>query len=388
MLACVSIPPVALVPKSHGHTKHNDHAKKPCTRDHHCKQSSQPAASLPKPATASEQHSPSAPSNASSSMSLALEISGNVNRIEEFVETARGREEVMTRAAAAGWTVAVFCVLDARNDTLQQLREEVSRFEARLSTSSRVVNCKVADEAEGIFDGNGGLRPEHRAAHPDYPYPRRDLELGPGPPAHLSRPTWPDRVRNSLRMFHKLWLVGELRRRSGLSFDVVWRMRPDTVGTGKAKPELDLQVLRVLRELGHSHARASYVVPKFPEVASGLHTDMEALLPTSAADRYDRVWHELAGLYARGTTFHPEKLVVKNMQAGGFKFRASDALVLHKCTWWRLGHHGHLRPPVWPCRELLSFDPTSTSKPNANANGNKGPAAGGFWLTGKKGLLG
>lgn len=262
-------------------------------------------------------------------LALALEITGHVHHAADFVAASRGKVEVITQAAAEHWSIGVFCVLSTDSEmVLSQLAHAVSRFAEEVQPLATTVNCTVDPLSASIYADDTTprqLRPEHRVYHPEYPYPRRNNKLGPG------RAQWLGRVQNTLSMFDKLWRVSELRRSSSKRrYDVVWRSRSDATATVP---------LATMRSIAGS--RTEYIVPSEPFVAKGVHTDMEAILPTRAADRYDAAWRTLAQLYAGGFAFHPEAIVVENMRSGGFTYKTSDALHL-KC--WQMAS------PKWPCQ--------------------------------------
>tara|TARA_B110001452_G_scaffold266782_1_gene274585 strand:+ start:1029 stop:2117 length:1089 start_codon:yes stop_codon:yes gene_type:complete len=281
-------------------------------------------------------------------LSLALEITGHVHRVDDLIAATRGKMDVVAAAAAAKWTVDVFCVLSAdSNATLVRLRRAVDRFEGELRRHAGVVNCTLDPFGESIYESGTTtsprpLRPQHRGFHPAYPYLRRNDTLGPG------RGGWLARVQNSLSMFEKFWRVGELRRSSlrGANptrrpHDIVWRSRPDAAAT------LPLEAVRRLVD-----SPTGYLVPGAPMVAAGIPTDMEAILPgaSGAADRFDAIWRNLAQLERSGVAFHPESLVAGNMRAAGFAFQASDEMVLHSCTHRpAVKNSPRLVRPEWPC---------------------------------------
>ena len=277
-------------------------------------------------------------------LSLALEITGHVHRVDDFTAATRGKMDMVVAAAAARWSVEVFCVLSAgSNATLVRLARAIDRFEGELRRHAGVVNCTLDPLGESIYESGATspmlLRSQHRAYHPAYPYPRRNLTLGPG------RGGWLARVQNSLSMFEKLWRVGALRRSSLLGgrrpHDLVWRSRPDAAAT------LPLEAVRRVVD-----SPTEYLVPGAPMVAAGIPTDMEAILPVAsgAADRYDAIWRNLAQLERDGAAFHPESLVAINMRAAGFAFRVSEQMVLHSCTHRPPTKNSpRLVRPVWPC---------------------------------------
>lgn len=268
-----------------------------------------------------------------------------MHSVDDLIAATRGKMEMVAAAAAANWSVDVFCVLSAdSNATLARLRRAVDRFEGELRRHAGVINCTIDPLGESIYESGPAsprqLRPEHRAIHPAYPYPHRNTTLGPG------RGGWLSRVQNSLSMFEKLWRVGELRRSHGRlggrrPYDLVWRSRPDAAAT------LPLEAVRRV-----VFSPSEYMVPHAPMVAAGIPTDMEAILPAAsgAADRYDEIWRNLAQLEREGAAFHPESLVAGNMRAAGFAFRASDEMVLHSCTHRTATKTSpRLVRPVWPC---------------------------------------
>ena len=175
------------------------------------------------------------------------------------------------------------------------------------------------------------LKPEHRADHPQYPYPNHNPETS---------------VDHTLSMCFKLAIVGQLRHRSRMRYDLVWRTRTDFYVVDVSWPLLRTLVAR--QPPSASQTPAPKYLPWFiiPTVHYVSMTDVEAFLSEPAADRYDSWWWKIPSLYASGVVFHPETMLNALLHAGLARFHDSKLKVIRCFPAGRLKKGIHLATPT------------------------------------------
>eukprot|EP00900_Chrysochromulina_parva_P021951 jgi/Chrpa1/438/Chrysochromulina_OHIO_Genome00014191-RA len=160
------------------------------------------------------------------------------------------------------------------------------------------------------------LKSEYRADHPHYPYSNHNPETS---------------VDRTLSMCFKLAIVGQLRNRSRMRYDLVWRTRTDFYVVNVSWPLLRTLMARhraaTLPPPSASQTPAPKYLPWFltPTIDERLQwfhqmTDVEAFLSEPAAARYDSWWWKIPSLYASGVVFHPETMLTALMHAGLARF--------------------------------------------------------------------
>ena len=182
---------------------------------------------------------------------------------------------------------------------------------------SEWLSTRASSRASGRRSQGGRLKPEYLPAHPHYPYPNHNGEVD---------------VDHMLSAWFKLSVVGELRNRSraarGVTYDLVWRTRPDFYTVNIPWPLLRRLVSRArthadcgsqggaAHERGHGQLPSPWFLtptldPRWPSYM----TDVEAFLSEPAAARYDSFWWSAPSLYARGVVLHPETMLYTLMTA-------------------------------------------------------------------------
>jgi hypothetical protein len=284
---------------------------------------------------------------------LALELAGCIRSLA--LSTA-GKLANVEHAVSAGYRVDLFCALSGctDNQSEDEIRSEelaarsfVREFLRTVRHASDVViNCSYwpyAGEGEALTE-RGILRPELRQRHaPSYPYSRW---------AHQN----PQAIPRTLAQAHKLYLVGEMRRRSGRRYELVWRQRPDYVSMG-----FDLALAAAT--LGPPNASVQYLVPG-GYCAGSAHTDIEAVLNEAAADHYDGLLPGVERLYVAGGSrrfWGPEVLLDEHMRSvGKFRYESQPDVKLYRCSPYCFGD-------AHPCRLLPSASAHNPSSCSAGA---------------------
>jgi hypothetical protein len=201
------------------------------------------------------------------------------------------------------------------------------------------------------------LKPEYRADHPHYPYSNHNPETS---------------VDHTLSMCFKLAIVGQLRNRSRMRYDLVWRTRTDFYVVNVSWPLLRTLVARhrpaTLPPPSHRAATLPppsasqtpapkylpwFLTPTVDERLQWFHqmTDVEAFLSEPAAARYDSWWWKIPSLYASGVVFHPETMLTALMHADLARFHDPQMKVVRGLPAGRLKKGIHLATPT--CRASL-----------------------------------
>ena len=164
---------------------------------------------------------------------LAYQLSGC---LRDLAHTTPFRVEALTGAVEAGFAVDLFCALEECSESKPETAEHVRRFVRAFVGAARQGGCVRVECAwwgadDGVLERTSLprsqswklqlLKPEYRAAHPDYPYAM-----------HLCRRGVQCSVDNTLSQAHKLAVVGSLREAAALKYALVWRTRPDFYTTG------------------------------------------------------------------------------------------------------------------------------------------------------------
>lgn len=211
----------------------------------------------------------------------------------------------------AGWTVHVYAVVEYcaeetdKNidiDTIIHSHNVAERAVAqfRQALGDRVVSWETVTRNPLTIDGNDtvnseppyNLRPEVLLAHPLYPYLNRPAE------------TNPHRV---LFMANKLKQVKQAREKSNVTYDIVMRLRPDTL----ISSQIDWAVSPFASVTNVPSNNCAYITPM--ESHRGAHSDEFAIMTQKAADLYDSMYDNIDKLY-QIVSFHPEILCQENMR--------------------------------------------------------------------------
>ena len=157
---------------------------------------------------------------------LAYQLSGC---LRDLAHTTPFRVEALTGAVEAGFAVDLFCALEECSESKPETAEHVRRFVRAFVGAARQGGCARVECAwwgadDGVLERTSLprsqswklqlLKPEYRAAHPDYPYAM-----------HLCRRGVQCSVDNTLSQAHKLAVVGSLREAAALKYALVWRTR-------------------------------------------------------------------------------------------------------------------------------------------------------------------
>jgi hypothetical protein len=173
-------------------------------------------------------------------------------------------------------------------------------------------------------------------------------------------------------MCFKLAIVGQLRNRSRMRYDLVWRTRTDFYVVNVSWPLLRTLVARhrpaTLPPPSHRAATLPppsasqtpapkylpwFLTPTVDERLQWFHqmTDVEAFLSEPAAARYDSWWWKIPSLYASGVVFHPETMLTALMHADLARFHDPQMKVVRCLPAGRLKKGIHLATPT--CRASL-----------------------------------
>ena len=259
---------------------------------------------------------------------LAFEITGCLRTLNVSL---RVKLDLLAAArAAAGFErIDLYCALEACDGESDE--QSVRIVDALVSGVRAVepcaaVRCHWWPSAAGILLKNQiaspnrteRLKPEYRADHPHYPYPKHKRETS---------------VDHTLSMCFKLAIVGQLRHRSRMRYDLVWRTRTDFYVSNVSWPLLRTLVARHRAATLPSPSASQTPAPKYlpwfiiPTVHVRYYqmmTDVEAFLSEPAAARYDSWWWKIPLLYASGVVFHPEAMLNALMHAGLARFHDSQ----------------------------------------------------------------
>ena len=259
---------------------------------------------------------------------LAFEITGCLRTLNVSL---RVKLDLLAAArAAAGFErIDLYCALEAcdgESDEQSVMIVDALVSGVRAVEPCAAVRCHWWPSAAGILLKNQiaspnrteRLKPEYRADHPQYPYPNHNPETS---------------VDHTLSMCFKLAIVGQLRHRSRMRYDLVWRTRTDFYVSNVSWPLLRTLVARHRAATLPSPSASQTPAPKYlpwfiiPTVHVRYYqmmTDVEAFLSEPAAARYDSWWWKIPLLYASGVVFHPEAMLNALMHAGLARFHDSQ----------------------------------------------------------------
>ena len=252
---------------------------------------------------------------------LAIELTGCVRHLEL---TTAEKVESIRAARAAGFSVDLFCVLEACS---QQERDAVNNgslgnfVSAVRHKLAAVANCTLISQNDSVLGVKGKLKPRYTPK--GYPY------------CHFSRIS----VDRMVAQARKLRQVGGMRRdfsrQVGHQYDLVWRQRPDWVSRGLDWDGVRRSLLCDGRPCTSSSAEsADFVVPQV--CIDGAHTDIEAILTPQAADHYDSLVDRIPSLYREAGFYlhNPESCMDAHMRTGARRFRhyVQKGWVLYGCS--------------------------------------------------------
>lgn len=229
---------------------------------------------------------------------LALEISGCLRQLS--LTLAAKRAQIM-QARSDGFAVDLFCALEACSKQEQIDAQAgmwynfIASMREAIEPAGDVINCTwwPRNSSKAILDSRYYLRNELRAELKGYPYPRHAQQM---------------RVDHTIAQAHKLRTVGDMRRFSGRKYDLVWRQRPDYASTGVRLRDARELLLELSNSKNVHHV--GYLVP--PYCLLGGHTDIEAILTVSAADRLSSQYDYLDALYSEsGNYFAGPELILR-----------------------------------------------------------------------------
>ena len=273
---------------------------------------------------------------------LAFEITGCLRTLNVSL---RVKLDLLAAArAAAGFErIDLYCALEACDGESDE--QSVRMVNALVSGVRAVepcaaVRCHWWPSAAGILLKNQlaspnrteRLKPEYRADHPQYPYPNHNPETS---------------VDHTLSMCFKLAIVGQLRNRSRMRYDLVWRTRTDFYVVDVSWPLLRTLVARQPPSASQTPAPKYlpwFIIPTVHRYVS--MTDVEAFLSEPAAARYDSWWWKIPSLYASGVVFHPETMLNALLHAGLARFHDSKLKVIRCFPAGRLKKGIHLATPT------------------------------------------
>jgi hypothetical protein len=164
-----------------------------------------------------------------------------------------------------------------------------------------------------ILDDVGTLKPEVAAAHPGFPY-NRDLDklaeiTGSVPPVQRVAELKQNDPTKLLSMWYKWHVARKLRLHSKITYQAVWRTRPDSI--------LSLYPWPDIKRLLTQNAFAT------PDVAWSFssHTDMDNVFGIDAAEVADTLFTRLPWLYDLGVLVQGESMLRANLQLLGMRCR-------------------------------------------------------------------
>ena len=296
---------------------------------------------------------------------LAIELSGCMRALNL---TAPAKAQGILDARAAAFAVDIFCSLEACSQMELHaaraglVRDFVAQLAHALGAHGSVVNCSWTAPADGVLGPDGALKQMYRQQFPGYPF-------------HANQYMNVDHLISQAR---KLQQVAALRRAhsqsAGMPYDLVWRQRPDWVSTG-----LNFTSVQKALLLG-SQRNHDFVVPQV--CVAGAHTDMEAVLTTTAADHLSSLFEQLPSLYkAVGSHFAgPEAAVSLHMRSRcdtrAFYHYIQPGWAMYRCSPDCFSHERspcHRAVPTGPFNKEGTCGVPSTVLP---PSGNKTPPSG------------